>query len=124
MTVSGIESQVETASIQDGSNDTAVHPTPASVFATVIEVLGKIVDDDYLESLDVSIDSRFEADLELESMEIVQLAEELIGRYGSDVDFVGWFGDMELDELIELTIGDLVDLIVASLNAPGAQAEG
>jgi acyl carrier protein len=36
-------------------------------------------------------------------------------RYGSQVDFVAWVAEMDLDEIIALTVGELVDFIVTSL---------
>ena len=90
------------------------------VYATVLGLVGDIVGTVYLEGLDVGPATRFEADLDLESMEIVQLAEELLARYGERVDFVGWFGSMELDEIIELSIEQLVSFIVDCLERPAA----
>ena len=87
-----------------------------AVYARVIAVLTGIVGEDYLESLDVNPETRFEADLELESMEIVQLADELIEFYGSRVDFIGWFAEMDLDALVDLSIATVVDFIVTCLD--------
>jgi acyl carrier protein len=42
----------------------------------------------------------------------VALSERLMARYGNDVDFVGWMAGMELDEIIALTVGDLVVFVV------------
>lgn len=89
--------------------------TEAEVTAQVLATLGGIVGEAYLEDLAVDGSTRFDADLELESIEIVQLAEELLARYGDRVDFVAWFAGMDIDQLIELTVGDLVAFIVASL---------
>jgi acyl carrier protein len=90
------------------------------IFATVMEVIAGIVGEDYIIDLQVEADTRFEADLELESIEIVQLAEELIARYEGRVDFVSWFASMELDDLIELSVGELVEFIFESLDADPA----
>ena len=56
----------------------------------------------------------FDEDLELESIEFVALAEQLLERYGEQVDFVGWLATMELDEIIALTVGQLVDFVVTA----------
>ena len=53
--------------------------------------------------------------MELESIEVMEIAERLIEEYEGRVDFVAWFADMELDDLIELTLGSVVGFIVASL---------
>jgi acyl carrier protein len=91
------------------------------VYAVLIGVLTGLVGDAYVEEMEVGPASRFEADLELESMEIGELAEQLMARYGAKVDFVAWFADMELDQLVDLSIGDVVRFIVDSLaGAPAA----
>ena len=58
------------------------------------------------------LETSFEKDLELESIEFVALAEKLQERYGKSVDFVGWLSSKELDEIIGLTVGELVEFIV------------
>lgn len=104
-------------------SETSTGPTASAeeVMASVTTALGAIVGVDYVADLGVGPDTGFEADLELESIEIVQLAEELVDRYGDRVDFVAWFAGMELQELIDLTVGQLVEFIVASL-ASGPEA--
>jgi acyl carrier protein len=90
------------------------------IFATVMEVLAGIVGEDYVVDMQIEAETRLESDLELESIEVVQLAEELIARYEGRVDFVSWFASMELDELIELSVGELVEFIFESLDADPA----
>jgi acyl carrier protein len=96
---------------------TARTATFDDVYAVLIEALTGLVGQDYVEEMEVGPDSRFEADLELESMEIAELAEQLMARYGSDVDFVAWFAEMELEQIVDLTLGSVVEFIVASLEA-------
>ena len=45
--------------------------------------------------------------------EFVALAEKLQAHYGAQVDFVGWISTKQLDEIIALTVGDLVAFIAA-----------
>lgn len=106
---------------------TAPHPpTFDEVYGVLRQTLIGLVGEDYVEEMEVGPESRFEADLELESMEIAELAEQLMARYGAEVDFVAWFADMELDQLVELSIGDVVRFIVASLagEVPAPSAAG
>jgi acyl carrier protein len=67
----------------------------------------------------VTLDSTFAEDIELESMEVMEIAERLIETYPA-VDFVTWFSAMELEELVEITLGDVVSFIVRSLEQPAA----
>ena len=60
----------------------------------------------------ITVETSFNKDLELESIEFVALAEMLQDHYGEDLDFVDWLSNKELDEIITLTVGDLVGFVV------------
>jgi acyl carrier protein len=62
----------------------------------------------------ITLETSFNADLELESIEFVALAERLQQEYGAGVDFAGWLSNMELDEILALRVGDLVELIAGA----------
>jgi acyl carrier protein len=83
-------------------------------------MLTEIIGAEYALSLDISMDTSFDADLELESIEFVRLATMLTERYGHRVDFMAYFASKELDEIIEMTIGELVDYIAYCLTPAGA----
>jgi acyl carrier protein len=87
--------------------------TEESVLATVTELIGEIIGEDYIADLEVTMESMITEDLELESIEFVALAEKLRDRYGESVDFVDWVAGMELEQIILLTVGQLVEFIVA-----------
>jgi acyl carrier protein len=89
--------------------------TEEAVLATVLELVGEIIGQEYLEDIDVSMESTITEDLELESIEFVALAEKLRQRYGDRVDFVDWIAAMDLDQIIQLTMGQLVEFIVSCL---------
>ncbi|MEL7207574.1 MAG: phosphopantetheine-binding protein [Actinomycetota bacterium] len=91
----------------------------AEVLADVTDMLARVIgEDDFLLVDDVTMSTSFNDDLELESIEFVALAEQLQDRYGTDVDFVSWVADMELDALIEMQVGTLVEFVTASLDGP------
>jgi len=87
--------------------------TEESVLATVTELIGEIIGEDYMADLEITMESMITEDLELESIEFVALAEKLRDRYGESVDFVDWVAGMELEQIILLTVGQLVEFIVA-----------
>jgi acyl carrier protein len=92
-----------------------------TVTGTIIEVVGQ----EFYEECEVGLDSTFAEDIELESMEMMEIAERLMHEYEGRVDFVAWFADMELEDIIELTLGGLIDFIVKSLKeTEGADAPG
>ncbi len=87
--------------------------TPVAVLDDVRAILRDVIGEDELLGIDIDLDTSFDEDLEVESIEFVALAEQLELRYGDRVDFIGWMAGMELDEIIELTVGQLVAFIVA-----------
>jgi acyl carrier protein len=93
-----------------------------SVQATVVGTIIDVVGQEFYEECEVGLDSTFAEDIELESMEMMEIAERLMQRYEGKVDFIAWFADMELEEIIELTLGQLIDFIVRSLEESGDAA--
>ncbi|HKT04706.1 MAG TPA: acyl carrier protein [Rugosimonospora sp.] len=55
--------------------------------------------------------SRLEDDLGLDSLEVARLGELLGARFGPAVDLPGYLAGLELDQLLALTVGDLVGLV-------------
>ena len=95
--------------------------TQQAVLAAVTEMLTEVVGEDELLMVDeVTMDTSFNDDLEMESIEFVALAEELTERYGEQVDFVSWLAEMELDDIIALTVGQPVDFVAANASPPAS----
>ncbi len=82
-----------------------------AVLATVSELIREVIGEEWANDVAIEMCTSFSDDLELESIEFVALAELLQERYGEAVDFVGWLSDMELDEIITLEVGVLVQYI-------------
>ena len=85
----------------------------AEVLAVVQSMLVDVIGPEYMLDQTIELGTSFDADLELESLEFVSLAERLLEHYGGQVDFVAWLATMELDEIIALTVGELVEFIVS-----------
>ncbi|QCX28870.1 acyl carrier protein [Nocardioides jishulii] len=96
---------------------TAAGITRESVLADLERILLEVVGDDLLMDGPLEMETSFSDDLQLESIEFVALAEELLNTYGEKVDFVAWMSGMELDQVVSLTAGEVVDFVVASLGA-------
>jgi acyl carrier protein len=90
--------------------------TRHSVLEVVAELIGEVVGDDLLLDDPISMETSFSDDLELESIEFVALSEALQERYGARIDFVEWISEMELEEIIGLTVGQLVEHVTACLS--------
>jgi acyl carrier protein len=85
------------------------------VLATVSRLVTDIIGEEYVLALDIGLDTSFNADLEVESIEFVALAAKLREHYGERVDFVAFLADKEVHEIIALRVGDLVTYIEQSL---------
>jgi acyl carrier protein len=86
-----------------------------SVLADIADMLGSLLGDYGLEDVEIGMDTSFNRDLELESIDLVALAGHLEARYGRQVNFAEFVADMDLDEIIELTVGRLVEHVVTCL---------
>jgi acyl carrier protein len=96
----------------------AVDASPEAVLAQLEKILEEIVGDDLMLDGPLSMETSFDDDLQLESIEFVALSEELLSTYGEKVDFVSWMAGMDLDQVISLTAGQVVDFVVTSLADP------
>ncbi|MCO4746690.1 MAG: acyl carrier protein [Proteobacteria bacterium] len=70
-----------------------------------------VIGDEWDDDMEVAFDTSFSDDLELESIEFVALAESVQAHFGDHVDFVGWISNLELDQIIALTVGEVVDFV-------------
>ncbi len=84
------------------------------ILAAVSGIIREVIDEDWVQDAPIGIQTSFETDLELESIELVALGEALREHYGDDLDFAGWISSMELDEIIGLRVGDLVEFVAGS----------
>jgi acyl carrier protein len=94
--------------------------TPERVLAQLEEMLVEVIGDDLLLDGPLTMETSFDQDLQLESIEFVALSEKLLETYGEQVDFVGWLAEMELDDIIALTVGQLVEFVATNASASGA----
>jgi acyl carrier protein len=94
--------------------------TPDQILTEVRGMLTEIIGAEYALSLDIGMDTSFDADLELESIEFVKLATMLTERYGDRVNFVAFLAAKELDEIIEMTVGEVITYIASRLALAGA----
>ena len=85
----------------------------AELRAMLIEVIGA----EYALSFDIDMDTSFEADLELESIDLVGLSGQLRDHYGDKINFAAFIAERELEEIIALTVGELVGFVVDALGA-------
>ncbi|MBP2472843.1 acyl carrier protein [Crossiella equi] len=100
---------------------TLVRTSPEAVLSDLTVMLHKVLGEYGMstegdDAVEVTMDSTFHDDLELESIDLVALAGQLEERYGSRVNFAEFIADLELDQIIALTVGQLVDYVVSALD--------
>jgi acyl carrier protein len=87
------------------------------VLATLAARLREVIGEEWALEVEIGRETSFNRDLELESIEFVALAEVLQNEYGGRVDFTGWLADMELEQIIALRVGEVVDFICRCLSS-------
>ena len=99
-------------------SDAMTGPGEADVLAEVERMLIDVVGDDLLLDGPLTMETSFDEDLQLESIEFVALSEQLLETYGDEVDFIAWLAEMTLDDIVALTVGQLVAFVAANAGAP------
>jgi acyl carrier protein len=99
----------------DPESNMTTQLTNDEILRAVEQALVAIAGDEILIAGQVTMTTSFNGDLELESIEFVALAEKLQEKFGERVDFVGWISGKELDQIIQLTVGELVEFIRSCL---------
>src|SRR3977135_354275 len=73
----------------------------------ITEVIGA----EFVEEMDITPESSFTKDLEMDSIEIVSFSEKIKAHFGDQIDFTGWLSSMDLDQLINLNLGMIINYI-------------
>lgn len=93
--------------------------TAEEILTDIRTMLTEIIGVEYALSLDIGMDTSFDADLQLESIEFVKLSTMLTDYYGDRIDFVSFLADKTLNEIIALQVGEVVDYIAGGLIPAG-----
>jgi len=89
--------------------------SPDEVLDAVVAIIRSTIAEDWIAEFDIDAQTRFSEDLEIESIEFVKIADAVMARFGGEADLVGWLSGKSIHELINLTVGDVVDYVAASL---------
>jgi acyl carrier protein len=99
-------------------SDNATSMQTDEIVATIGRLVHEVIGEEDGFALDIDADSSFSEDIEIESIEFVALAEALQTTYGERIDLIAWLGELDLDEIIDLTVGELAEFIGACLREP------
>ena len=86
--------------------------TTEAVLADITAMLRDVLDG--YEVDEITMDTTFHDDLEMESIDLVALGGHLTERYGDRVNFAEFIAELDLDEIIDLKVGRLVDYVVTA----------
>jgi acyl carrier protein len=92
----------------------ASDPTAERILAEITAMLVETVGDEFLLADEVTLQTTFNEDLALESIEFVALAELLQQRYGAAVDLMAFLAEKDMEEILAMTVGDLVSHIAGT----------
>lgn len=90
-----------------------------TVFGTVVELLAPLVGDLEVLGIRITRDTAFHDDLELESIDLVTFSSILAEHYGRQVDLAGFLSQLDLDDVIDLRVGDIADFVAKRLAERG-----
>ncbi|MBN9741452.1 acyl carrier protein [Amycolatopsis sp. A1MSW2902] len=83
----------------------------SAVFDVVAELLGELVGDADVLGAEITPDTTFHEDLQLESIDLVTFASILAEHFGEDVNLAEYLAEKDLDDVIGLTVGDIARFV-------------
>jgi acyl carrier protein len=97
--------------VDNTSQDELEPIEPGSVTPRLKDIVTEIIGEDVIEFLDFTEKSTFIADLEMDSIQIIHLAERVNDLYGNRVDFVGWLSSKPVEEILALSVSDVARFV-------------
>ena len=89
--------------------------THDDVLSLVIDKIRTTINEDWILDADIFSDTRFNDDLEIESIEFVKIANAIQQHFGTRLDIAGWLSGKTIHELIGLSVGDLAGYVSDAL---------
>ncbi|MEC3982734.1 acyl carrier protein [Amycolatopsis sp. H20-H5] len=93
--------------------------TGIDVFDTVAALLTDLVGDVDVLGIEITRETTFHEDLQLESIDLVTFAGILAEHFGAKVNLAEFLAEKDLDEVIELRVGDIAGYVAGRLSAAG-----
>lgn len=81
------------------------------IFDLMKQFITEVIGEEFVEEMDIMPESSFTKDLEMDSIEIVSFSEKIKIHFGEKIDFTGWLSGMDIDQLISLNLGMIVNFI-------------
>ena len=100
-------------------NSMPVAPEDRPLFPEFVEILRGVCSEGPQWSARITPDSRLESDLRMESIEFTAFGEALSNRYGDQVELDAFLAGLEMDQLIGLTVADVMAYVAARREPAG-----
>jgi acyl carrier protein len=81
----------------------------SAVFDIVAELLTELVGD--VLGIEITPETTFHEDLQLESIDLVTFASILTEHFGAEVNLAEYLAEQDLDDVIGLTVGDIARFV-------------
>jgi len=81
------------------------------IFDLMKQFITEVIGEEFVEEMDITPESSFTKDLEMDSIEIVSFSEKIKAHFGDQIDFTGWLSAMDLDQLIHLNLEMIINYI-------------
>jgi len=80
----------------------------------------KIIGKEFIEESQIKMDSKINQDLRLDRFDAEVLRNNIVSHYGAQIDLYYLIHTLEVDEIINLTVGHVVNFIIAAKQATGS----
>lgn len=91
-------------------------PSAHTVFEDIRSMVTELLEQYGLDDAELTVDTKFHDDLGLESIDLVTLAGMLADRYGERVNLAEFLAELEIDDVIGMRLGLLVDFVLSALS--------
>jgi acyl carrier protein len=81
------------------------------IFDLMKQFITEVIGEEFVEEMNITPESSFTKDLEMDSIEIVSFSEKIKAHFGDQIDFTGWLSSMDLDQLINLNLSMIINYI-------------
>ena len=98
-------------------------PAQEQLLAEMIALLRKVTGEDPRWAAEITSSTRLETDLYLDSLEMAALCDLARETYGDRVDLAAFVSGLDVDQIIELTVGELAAQVAAA-RLPAARLGG
>jgi len=95
----------------DHINENSTKWSRSTLFDQLKSFLEEVIGGDFIDEYEINPESTFTTDLEMESIELVEFSEKLKNSFGEDIGFAAWMSNLELEQLVNLTINDVLDYL-------------